>query len=121
MIDSVIKVIIFIVMMALGGYFIVLFYRRHGSVLMGYSAARSSDKNSDQQIEILQKLPIGSRQFLAVVKFGEQKFLIGVSPVRIDAIGEISADCKHKGTSFRRDHSDDVYTNSDLLSMKIKN
>ena len=106
--------------MALGGYFIVIFHRRHGSILMGGYAKKPGDKNSDQQIEILQKLPIGSRQFLAVIKFSKQQFLVGVSQGRIDAIGEIKTNNTDKNDNVKntKEHSS---SNSELFSVKIKN
>jgi flagellar biogenesis protein FliO len=99
--------------MALCGYFIIIFHRRHGSILMGGYVGKSGNKNSDQPIEFLQKLPIGSRQFLAVVKCNNQQFLVGVSQGRIDAIGEIYTNA-HKV-------DENSSQNPDIFSVKIKN
>lgn len=85
MVDAVIKIVIFIALLSLGGYFVVIFHRRYSS----FSSKDYSGGSEENSIKILQRVPIGYRQVLAVVKCGHQRFLIGISPGRIDSIGEI--------------------------------
>ena len=82
MLEDVVKIVIFLVLFALGGYFFVIFRRRNWFV-PGHEDSRDS-------LKITQRMGIGGRGFLAVVQCDRQRFLIGVTPSGIFRIGELS-------------------------------
>ncbi|MDR1366981.1 MAG: flagellar biosynthetic protein FliO [Puniceicoccales bacterium] len=84
MLEEIVKSVIFLVLLALGGHFFLLFRRKHWFVV----AKDPQDLNADS-LQIVNRLPIGSRQYLVVVRCNQQKFLIGVSPSVVTSIGEI--------------------------------
>ncbi|UPA28147.1 MAG: flagellar biosynthetic protein FliO [Verrucomicrobiota bacterium] len=81
----IVKAVIFLVLLALGGYFFVLFRRRNW-----FLTAEHKDKGPDT-LQVVRQLPIGGRSSLAIIRCNQQKFLIGVSPSGITAIGELQA------------------------------
>jgi flagellar biogenesis protein FliO len=84
MIESVVKSIIFLILLALGGYFFVIFRRRNW-----FMAPKNSKDVDTNALQIINRLSIGGRHWLAVIRYSDQKFLIGISPTAITTIGEI--------------------------------
>lgn len=86
MLEDVVKIVIFLVLFALGGYFFVIFRRRNWFV-PGHDT-----KDGRSELQITQRMGIGGRGFLAVVQCDRQRFLIGVTPSGIFRIGELSGE-----------------------------
>ncbi|MDR0418360.1 MAG: flagellar biosynthetic protein FliO [Puniceicoccales bacterium] len=84
MLEEIVKSVIFLILLALGGYFFLFFRKKHWFVV-----AKDSQNLSADSVQVISRLPIGSRQYLAVVRCNQQKFLIGVSSSVVTSIGEI--------------------------------
>lgn len=84
MLESVVKVIIFLVLLALGGYFFVLFRKK--SWFMAPKETATNDT-----LQIVSRLALGGRCCLAVVRCNGQKFLVGITSSSITAIGELQS------------------------------
>ena len=52
------------------------------------------------ELEILETRPLGGRQFLLVARVGQEKFLLGVCPGRIDYLCPLNADSDSQATDF---------------------
>jgi flagellar biogenesis protein FliO len=86
MLEEIVKSLIFLILLALGGYFFVFFRRKHWFVMPKNAPGMATDS-----LQIINRLPVGGRQCLVVVRCNQQKFLVGISPSAITAIGEIRA------------------------------
>lgn len=82
MLESIVRVVIFLVLLALGGYFFVLFRKK--SWFMAPKEAATNDT-----LQIVSRLALGGRCCLAVVRCNGQKFLVGITSSSITAIGEL--------------------------------
>jgi flagellar biogenesis protein FliO len=85
MLEAFAKSVIFIVLLALGGYFFVLF-RRKGWF---FPQRVGSDGANPHGLRVMERLSIGGRHYIAVVRCKGQEFLIGVSPASITSLGEL--------------------------------
>ncbi|MDR2806542.1 MAG: flagellar biosynthetic protein FliO [Puniceicoccales bacterium] len=90
MLITVIKAIIFLILLALGGYFFVLFQKKGWFFpqKVGGQCLKRDDLN------ITGRLSIGGRHYIAVVQCNERKFLIGVSPNSMISMGELKSSCE---------------------------
>ena len=85
MLEMVIKSVIFLVLLALGGYFFVIFRKKNW--FFSNSGVPLDDKDT---LQVTQRISVGGRGFLAVVRCGCQRFLVGVTPSGISRIGELT-------------------------------
>lgn len=75
--------IVFVLLVLLSVLAIVFIYlRRHGLQRVGKSG----------ELAIIETRPLGGRQFLLVARVGQEKFLLGVCPGRIDYLCPLNAD-----------------------------
>jgi flagellar biogenesis protein FliO len=113
MMGELIKSVIFITLLALGGYFFVLF-RRKGWF---FQSMIGGNRSSPDQLCVTERLSVGGRHYIAVIRCNGQKFLVGVSPTSITSLGELRPhqhrDQSHGGNS---DHwkSDRLANGSDI-------
>jgi flagellar biogenesis protein FliO len=85
MLEAFAKSVIFVVLLALGGYFFMLF-RKKGWFFphkVGGNGANPSD------LQVTERLSIGGRHYIAVVRCNGQEFLVGISPTSITALGAL--------------------------------
>ncbi|MDR2201083.1 MAG: flagellar biosynthetic protein FliO [Puniceicoccales bacterium] len=86
MLEIVVKSVIFLLLLALGGYFFVYFRKRGWLFPVGKGTFRSSD------LQIQERLPIGGRHYIAIIHCDGQRFLVGISPNSITSIGELKSE-----------------------------
>jgi flagellar biogenesis protein FliO len=82
--DTVIRTLVFLALLALGGYFFVLFHRR------GYFANQKStaaNRGADE-IRIVAVRLLNGRKYLAVVEHFGRRFLLALTNDKIDKISE---------------------------------
>jgi flagellar biogenesis protein FliO len=82
MFEAFVKAVIFVILLALGGYFFVLF-RRKG----WFFPQRIDGAAGANDLRVTERLSVGGRHYIAVVRCNGQEFLIGISPTSITAIG----------------------------------
>jgi flagellar biogenesis protein FliO len=60
---------------------------------------KDSQNAAADSLQIVNRLPFGGQQYLVVVRCNRQKFLVGVSPSVVTAIGEIKpSEATEQGT-----------------------
>jgi flagellar biogenesis protein FliO len=85
MLEIIVKSVIFLVLLALGGYFFVCFRKRGWFFHGGEGDTHSSG------LRIRERIAVGGRHYIAIVDCDGQKFLIGISPTSITSIGELKS------------------------------
>jgi flagellar biogenesis protein FliO len=90
MLEEIAKSVIFIILLALGGYFFVLF-RKKGWF---FPQMTSGDRSNPHHLCVTERLAVGGRHYIAVIQCNEQKFLVGISPTSITSLGELRS--RHK-------------------------
>jgi flagellar biogenesis protein FliO len=85
MLEAFAKSVIFVILLALGGYFFMLF-RKKGWF---FPQKVGSDGASPSDLRVTERLSIGGRHYIAVVRCNGQEFLIGISPTSITALGAL--------------------------------
>ena len=83
--------IIFVLVMLLCILAIVFIYLRRN----GLQRLRKTG-----ELDILETRPLGGRQFLLVARVGQEKFLLGVCPGRIDYLCPLNADSDSLASDF---------------------
>jgi flagellar biogenesis protein FliO len=95
--EEIVKSVVFIALLALGGYFFVLF-RRKGWF---FPQMASGDRSSHDHLCVTDRLSIGGRHYVAVIQCNGQKFLIGVSPNSITSLGVLRPYRRENTNRFR--------------------
>ncbi|MDR0590460.1 MAG: flagellar biosynthetic protein FliO [Puniceicoccales bacterium] len=85
MLEAFAKSVIFVILLALGGYFFMLF-RKKGWF---FPQKMAGDGASPSDLRVTERLSIGGRHYIAVVRCNGQEFLIGISPTSITALGAL--------------------------------
>jgi flagellar biogenesis protein FliO len=96
---SIIKVIIFLLALAIGGMLLVRLYRAGG-----YCSCHQNHINDKDNIEIVTRKAVGAKSMLNVVKYGNKKFLICVNKDSVTCIGDVS-NYNHKSFQKKRFHA----------------
>jgi flagellar biogenesis protein FliO len=113
MLEEIVKSTIFIILLALGGYFFVLF-RRKGWF---FPQMVNSDRVDSDRLQITGRLSLGGRHYIAVVRCNGQKFLVGVSSNSLTSLGELRPLRRGEHVSVR----DDNFTRSSRNNRSINN
>jgi flagellar biogenesis protein FliO len=85
MVEEIIRSVVFITLLALGGYFFVLF-RRKGWF---FPQIAVDDRSRLDHLCVMGRLSVGGRHYVAIIRCNEQKFLVGISPTSITSLGEL--------------------------------
>jgi flagellar biogenesis protein FliO len=101
MLEEVVKSVVFVILLALGGYFFVLF-RRKGWF---FPQATKGNRPSTDHLCVTERLAIGGRHYIAVIQCNEQKFLVGISPTSITSLGTLRPDSKDNRDKSRNENS----------------
>ncbi|MDR1303377.1 MAG: flagellar biosynthetic protein FliO [Puniceicoccales bacterium] len=85
MLEAFTKSVIFVILLALGGYFFMLFRKKGWFFPQKVSGGGASPGD----LRVTERLSIGGRHYIAVVQCNGQEFLIGISPTSITALGAL--------------------------------
>jgi flagellar biogenesis protein FliO len=87
--DTIIRTAIFLAMLALGGYFFVIFHRNgyfgHGKI---HGNTSSPSKPNGDEIRIIATRMLGNRKCLTVVEYLDKRFLIAMANDRVEKLSE---------------------------------
>ncbi|MDR2813021.1 MAG: flagellar biosynthetic protein FliO [Puniceicoccales bacterium] len=100
MLEEIVKSVIFIVLLALGGYFFVLF-RKKGWFFPQVIRDNHSDPD---RLCVTERLSVGGRHHIAVIRCNGQKFLVGISPTSITSLGTLRPCRRENADKFRREN-----------------
>ncbi|MDR2735412.1 MAG: hypothetical protein LBB20_01025 [Puniceicoccales bacterium] len=96
---SVIKVVVFLLVLVIGGMIVVRLYRSD----RGCCCGNHSDQRKDY-IDVIDKKALGVKSMLAVVGYGRRKFFICIHRDNVTCIGDVS-DYGHKSFVHKKLHA----------------
>jgi flagellar biogenesis protein FliO len=100
MLEEIVKSVVFIILLALGGYFFVLF-RRKGWF---FPQVANGDHSNPDHLCVIERLSVGGRHYIAVIQCNGQKFLVGVSPTSITSLGVLRPYRRENTNRFRNEN-----------------
>jgi flagellar biogenesis protein FliO len=100
MLEEIVKSVVFIALLALGGYFFVLF-RRKGWF---FPQVTNGDRSAPDHLCVTERLSVGGRHYVAVIQCNEQKFLVGISPTSITSLGVLRPYNREHTNRFRSEN-----------------
>ncbi|MDR1590627.1 MAG: flagellar biosynthetic protein FliO [Puniceicoccales bacterium] len=100
MLEEVVKSVVFIVLLALGGYFFVLF-RRKGWF---FPQVPNGDRSHPDHLCVTERLSVGGRHYVAIIQCNGQKFLVGISPNSITSLGALRPSHRDNKDKFQNEN-----------------
>ncbi|MDR3317292.1 MAG: flagellar biosynthetic protein FliO [Puniceicoccales bacterium] len=101
MLEAFFKSVIFLILLALGGYFFVLF-RKKGWFFPQQIGKENINRDN---LCVTERLSIGGRHYIAVIQCNEQKFLVGISPSSITSLGKLYPNLHKDHTATQKNGS----------------